>query len=881
MTQLPPLPSFQQNDLAGFLGQLREYLLLSQEALAAHFFLDRSRISRYENNALSDKPKIGYLAGLAQLVAEQADDGARAQQILLRQVNEAVRLYYRRRRFVNWAALCGTAKTYRTKQRQTYAAKIAAQSAKSKQPSDWQRMLDSCIEPPAHTKLVGVETHLNWLIDALTKQGKPWLISVEGAGGLGKTALTTEAIQRPELSRPFQGVAWVSAQQRAFVPGSGLYKRDQPTLTVEGLANTLLGQLDELPLTPLSLEQKLAVLNRRFAETPHLIIIDNLETAADYEMLLPHLRKLANPSKVILTTRQSLQSYSDIACLSLSELKRVAALQLIRDVAQRQGPRMLASASEAQLQRIYNIVGGNPLALKLVVAQISALSLSEVLRNLTQIEDTDTDQLYDYLYRQAWQLLDAQSRKAWLMMLLAQNGTAAQLMAISQLKRPQLNQALQNLVRLCLVEAGGRLDERRYRIHRLTETFLSKELFENTANIIPDLQVQPDFFNTCLLRNLSFWQAWLQEQAEHLTALDNERDGVIRGISMALTLDDGWSIIQDLITELSPYMEARGYWDTWDSILHQAIEISHRRGEIATIAGLSALHARLLYRQGRYGDMVLRYQIAIKLARRAGGIFVAARACTNLGYYYIEHDARHWQRAEILCCYALEMFEQIGNAYGQAHTENHLGALYDRQGLWEKALSHLERACQLWQGMNNHAGLMFGYNNMGAVLNSTKRNDEALSHYRLALEQADLAGEVSFTGTIHMNMGNAYRSMNNLDQAEEHYHQAEEVFNQYANIHGRALLLSNMGLNLTQQGKRRKAKTYLDEALSLWQTLNDKYSEIQGMIYLLNYELALGHQAKAVVRLAQTERQLQETDPNQRYLLLRQQINEIRRSLSK
>jgi tetratricopeptide (TPR) repeat protein len=123
--------------------------------------------------------------------------------------------------------------------------------------------------------------------------------------------------------------------------------------------------------------------------------------------------------------------------------------------------------------------------------------------------------------------------------------------------------------------------------------------------------------------------------------------------------------------------------------------------------------------------------------------------------------------------------------------------------------------------------------------------------------------------------------MNNLDQAEEHYHQAEEVFNQYANIHGRALLLSNMGLNLTQQGKRRKAKAYLDEALSLWQTLNDKYSEIQGMIYLLNYELALGHQAKAVVRLAQTERQLQETDPNQRYLLLRQQINEIRRSLSK
>jgi len=60
-------------------------------------------------------------------------------------------------------------------------------------------------------------------------------------------------------------------------------------------------------------------------------------------------------------------------------------------------------------------------------------------------------------------------------MPLAQGGALKQLLAVSQLDASELGQALQQLASLSLVQVGGTLDERRYTIHRLTETFLLNE----------------------------------------------------------------------------------------------------------------------------------------------------------------------------------------------------------------------------------------------------------------------------------------------------------------------------------------------------------------------------------------------------------------------
>jgi hypothetical protein len=130
------------------------------------------------------------------------------------------------------------------------------------------------------------------------------------------------------------------------------------------------------------------------------------------------------------------------------------------------------------LTAIYRVVGGNPLALKLVMGQAAFLPLAQVLRNLQEAQGKRADALYTYIYWQAWQLLAPTERQLFLTLPLAPNGAFDQLTLASGLEEDALQGALARLIQLSLVEVGGDLAEPRYGLHRLTETFLMREVLK-------------------------------------------------------------------------------------------------------------------------------------------------------------------------------------------------------------------------------------------------------------------------------------------------------------------------------------------------------------------------------------------------------------------
>jgi hypothetical protein len=404
------------------------------------------------------------------LQAQEAEQGQYARLLRLRFLDQMK--VYTIARQLNIAE--GT--VYKRQQQAIHHLAALLHRLESQAKNECQAILERRLNLPPQVDLVGVRSDMNTLLDLLASPGPPWLISIEGIGGIGKTALAGALVREVALTDYFKDITWTSAKQQDFLPAFGLQPTNQPALDVDALANGLLEQLNAEASLPNSLQAKLATLTKLLKETPYFVVIDNLETVIDYQTLLPTLRQLANPTRFLLTSRHSLQAYSDVYCLGLRELSRADTFTFLSDEARVRRISELATASQPELESIYRVVGGNPLALKLIIGQIRFLSLPQALENLRQAQGEKIDELYTHIYWQAWHALDDTSQKALLAMPLAQEGDFTQLAAVSKLGVDGLNKALDQLVTLSLVEVYGNLKDRRYRIHRLTETFLLNEV---------------------------------------------------------------------------------------------------------------------------------------------------------------------------------------------------------------------------------------------------------------------------------------------------------------------------------------------------------------------------------------------------------------------
>jgi hypothetical protein len=208
--------------------------------------------------------------------------------------------------------------------------------------------------------------------------------------------------------------------------------------------------------------------------------VDNLETAADVTGLLPVLRMLATPTRFLLTSRRSMYSEADLYHYRVPELSEPDALSLVRKEASQRNLPDLASASDDELRPIVATVGGNPLALRLVVGQSHVHPLPAVLDDLTAARGPTVENLYTYLYRIAWDSLDEPARRALLAMpLTTSRGARLDYLAeISGLDAGDLRGVLARLVELNLVDSRGNLHERRYAIHALTRSFLVEQVLK-------------------------------------------------------------------------------------------------------------------------------------------------------------------------------------------------------------------------------------------------------------------------------------------------------------------------------------------------------------------------------------------------------------------
>ncbi len=333
------------------------------------------------------------------------------------------------------------------------------------------------LPPTDHHQLFGVEPLLNQIRAWAVADEAPFFLSLEGMGGIGKTALAHAAAMHLATQPHWQDILWISARQYQFNPESGqIQTTANAALTFADIVRVLCQQLGHNHLIGLEPALKLERLQPACKTVPYLVIIDNLETVADVDTLIPHLEALAGPTRFLLTSRHTTRRFPFVQTIPLPALSFTDSYALMQSELKRRSSAF--SLTPTMMRSIYDLIGGLPLALKLLAAQLGTFPLAELLARLNQASQPD---MYTYIYRLTWDRL-SQSARRLLVQLHDLSPDGADITALRHflaLTEDELEAGIPELLACCLLEAVGVIENPVYKIHRLTTTFLQTHILHD------------------------------------------------------------------------------------------------------------------------------------------------------------------------------------------------------------------------------------------------------------------------------------------------------------------------------------------------------------------------------------------------------------------
>ncbi len=449
-------------------------------------------------------------------------------------------------------------------------------------------------ELPHQAYFFGRAEELARIADALDPETVGWGVLIDGAGGIGKTALAIRAgHQAPEKHYPLK--IFLSAKVRELTPRGEQVLEDFLLTNYNALLAELARELGEDEIAKGDPGERASAVRRALARRQALLIFDNVETFDDHERerLLQFLRRLPRSCKAIVTSRRRLDVTADV--IRLDRLKLEDAQKLMARLAERN--KLLARANDHERQQLYELTQGNPLLIEWLGGQLGrpgsqCRSIAEAARFLEAAPPGN-----DPLEHIFGDLFNAFSESE-----------LAVLAALSHFTHPARVRWLAEAAGLAEAAAGTCLEDllERALLHsdEAAETFVLAPLVKtHLRRRRPDIiaataqRLTDGVFQLAIEGDLRDFRNFprvplLAEEWPRIAA------------ALPLFLQGGNARLQLVCDALNRFLNFSGYWDEWLALSLQAEQRAEAEGD-GRSAGRRAYNAGWVYRLRGQAEAVL------------------------------------------------------------------------------------------------------------------------------------------------------------------------------------------------------------------------------------------------------------------------------------
>lgn len=305
---------------------------------------------------------------------------------------------------------------------------------------------------------------------------RTYVTSLNGIGGVGKTALATWAAIEAYEKQEFEYIVSVTAKDRELT-GSGITPTEPTVKTFESLLDSVIQVLgfDELRTVPT--DKQADAIKDLLRNTNGLLFVDNLETVDDAR-IIEFLETLPKGPRVLTTSRRQ-RIRRSVYPIDVGPFEAAEAHAFFRSFVGEHNFSELSGLKEGEIADIVGACDFLPLVIKWFVGRYrtgeSALREARVWAE----QGINSDELLEFSFRRMYESLEPLQQEILQVVSLFPSTTAFEAVVIATGARPdQVTDGIDALIELALLERryDNDLNDYSYTMLPITRAFVYSEV---------------------------------------------------------------------------------------------------------------------------------------------------------------------------------------------------------------------------------------------------------------------------------------------------------------------------------------------------------------------------------------------------------------------